>query len=436
LDQIIQVYLIFVKLGGGIINRKLFLSVLLFFSLALVLNVSAASVNQTNVSTPATSLDNMTANISTSNYATADNATTSIKNATTNTSNLNSTVTTNSNIRSTITNTTKTPNLNNTQAAGAPVLVNGLTVAQLNDGVSRVQAFYDKNGRLPNYVSFGTRQISIATFKQNIATQGLTINTIKVNGLTYTQLKDGLSRAQTFYNTYGRLPSYVTYGTRTISITTFQQNLATQDLTINTIKVNGLTVAQLKDGVSRVQAFYDKNGRLPNYVSFGTRQISIATFKQNIATQGLTINTNSVAKTTPDTSSVAALAKSLIAGSTSTYNSAVSIFNWVRDNISYSFYYNTKYGAAGTLKYMTGNCCDTSNLLVALARDAGITARYVHGTCQFTSGTWYGHVWAQLYVNGKWYTADAISYSNSLGVVKNWNTATYTLNGIYNTLPF
>ena len=348
---------------------------LLFFSLALVLNVSAssaASINQTNVSNPATSLDNMTANINTSDYAVADNATTNIKNATTNKSNLNSTVTTN--LKSAITNNTETPNLNNTEAAGAPVLVNGLTVAQLKDGTSRVQAFFNKYNRLPTYVSFGTRKVPIATFIKNIATQSLKINTVIVNGLN---------------------------------------------------------VAQLNDGISRVQAYYVKYGRLPNYVSFGTRKIPIATFEQNIATQGLKVTTKAVSK--PDTSSVAALAKSL-KGSTA-YDTAVNLFNWVRDNIGYSFYYNTKYGAAGTLTHMTGNCCDTANLLVALARADGITSRYVHGYCNFSSG-WYGHVWAQLYVNGKWYTADATSYSNSLGVIKNWNTATYTLYGTYTTLPF
>ena len=353
----------FVKLGGGKINRKLFLSVLLFCSLALVLNVSsssAASVNQTNTSTSNTSLDHTSLDTSSSNYTTDNsNINTDTKNVTANS----------------VSNPT-----NNTIAAGAPIKVNGLTLAQLKSGTSRVQAYFNKNGRLPKYVSFGTRKIPIATFKKNIAKVGLKLNTIKVNGLT---------------------------------------------------------VAQLKSGISRVQLFYARYGRLPNFVSFGTRQISIATFKSNIAKVGLSIKTTSVNSVgLPDTSSVAALAKSLTAGSTSAYDSAVNIFNWVRDNISYSFYYNTKYGAEGTLAHMTGNCCDTSNLLVALARDAGISARYVHGTCQFNSGTWYGHVWAQLYVNGKWYTADAISYSNSLGVIKNWNTSNYKLNGIYTTLPF
>jgi len=342
--------------GGGTIKRKMILSVLLLFSLALVFNVnfsSAAAVNQTNMNISANSVENTGVNVSAPNYTIGN-------------TNSNS----DTNLAANSKNNTK---INNTMAAGEPVLVNNLTLTQLKDGVSRVQTFYDTYGRLPNYVTYGTRQITMSTFLKNIATQGLKIYTTKINGLTYTQLKDGLSRAQTFYNNNGRLPSYVTYGTRTISITTFQQNLATVGLKISTPVI---------------------------------------------------------------TSSISALANSLTFKETSTYDKAVKIFNWVRDNINYSFYYNTQYGAARTLALRTGNCCDTSNLLVALAREIGITARYVHGTCQFTSGTWYGHVWAQLYIGGKWYNADAISYSNSLGIINNWNTSTYKLNGIYTTLPF
>ena len=133
---------------------------------------------------------------------------------------------------------------------------------------------------------------------------------------------------------------------------------------------------------------------------------------------------------------IKALAKSITAGSTSDYSRASKIFNWVKNHISYSFYYNSKYGALGTLKSRTANCADTAHLMVALERAAGIPARYNHGSCQFTSGTWYGHVWAQVYVNGKWYYADGTSYRNSFGVIKNWNTKTFTLHGIYASLPF
>jgi hypothetical protein len=196
------------------------------------------------------------------------------------------------------------------------------------------------------------------------------------------------------------------------------------------VVVNGLTVNMLKDGLSRVQAFYKKYGRLPNYVNYGTRQIPIATFEKNLITAGMTLHVS------PNPSSVSSLASSLAIGSTSKYITAVRLFNWVRDYLGYTFYYGTKYGAAGTLKAMTGNCCDTANLIVALARYDGIPARYIHGYCHFKSGNWYDHVFAQLYVNGKWYYADGTSVHNSLGTIKNWNTSTYKLEGIYSKLQF
>ncbi|MGB9979355.1 transglutaminase-like domain-containing protein [Methanobacterium sp.] len=135
-------------------------------------------------------------------------------------------------------------------------------------------------------------------------------------------------------------------------------------------------------------------------------------------------------------SQIKSLAASITANKTSTYDKAVAIFNWVRDNIDYSFYYNTKYGATGTLTKMTGNCCDTAHLLIALERAAGIPAQYVHGYCKFSSGNWYGHVWVQVYVSGKWYNADATSSRNTLGVIKNWNTKTAKIYNTYASLPF
>ncbi len=135
-------------------------------------------------------------------------------------------------------------------------------------------------------------------------------------------------------------------------------------------------------------------------------------------------------------SQIKSLAAAITSGKTSTYDKAVAIFNWVRDNIDYSFYYNTKYGAVGTLAKRTGNCCDTAHLLIALERAAGIPARYVHGYCKFSSGKWYGHVWAQVYVNGKWYNADATSFKNTFGVIKNWNSKTAKIYGTYASLKF
>lgn len=54
-----------------------------------------------------------------------------------------------------------------------------------------------------------------------------------------------------------------------------------------------LTLAQMKEGISRVETFYSSNKRLPNYVSYGSKKITISQFQKIIATQGLKINTTS-----------------------------------------------------------------------------------------------------------------------------------------------
>lgn len=138
---------------------------------------------------------------------------------------------------------------------------------------------------------------------------------------------------------------------------------------------------------------------------------------------------------------LASLASSLSIGTGSTYDKAVNIFYWVRDYVEYSFYYNTRYGAAGTLDRLEGNCVDLSHLLVALARSAGVPARYKYGNCFFyLSQHWYGHVWVNFYVNGpqglKWYPVDASNNDNDFGVIRNWNTSNFQLKGVYNKLPF
>ena len=58
---------------------------------------------------------------------------------------------------------------------------------------------------------------------------------------------------------------------------------------------------------------------------------------------------------------------------------AKKIYYYVRNNIAYEDYSNTKRGAYKTMKDGRGNCCDQAHLLVALLRTAGIPTYYVHG---------------------------------------------------------
>ena len=115
---------------------------------------------------------------------------------------------------------------------------------------------------------------------------------------------------------------------------------------------------------------------------------------------------------------------------------ARTLFNFVRDNIEYKYYYNSQRGATKTLVMRGGNCSDQSNLLVALCRASNIPVRYVHGLdCRFSSGV-YGHVWTQILIDNTWYVADPISKSNTLGHINNWNYKSYSLQGIYALLSF
>ena len=135
-------------------------------------------------------------------------------------------------------------------------------------------------------------------------------------------------------------------------------------------------------------------------------------------------------------SKIKSLVNSLTNGLTSEFDKAEAIFNYVRDTLSYSFYYNTKYGAVGTLNAKRGNCVDHTHLLVAMFRTAGMASKYVQGKCTFSSGSTYGHVWAQVLIGDTWVCADATSSRNSLGKISNWNTKTYKYQGTFASLSF
>jgi transglutaminase-like putative cysteine protease len=133
---------------------------------------------------------------------------------------------------------------------------------------------------------------------------------------------------------------------------------------------------------------------------------------------------------------IVALARQLTEGLTTPLDKAIAIFEYVKYQISYSYYYDTYYGALGTLHAKTGNCVDQTHLSIALYRAAGFPARYVHGTCIFGDGDISGHVWAQVLVDGTWIVSDSINTRNSLGEVVNWNNYNYGLKGYYSAIYF
>lgn len=133
---------------------------------------------------------------------------------------------------------------------------------------------------------------------------------------------------------------------------------------------------------------------------------------------------------------VTAARDAAIVGKTTTMEKAVALFNYARDQWEWLDYANTRRGAVKVINSKEGNCCDLAHALIAMSRSAGIPARYVHGPeTYYPSGNTFGHVWAELYVDGKWYTCDASNNGCTFGTPM-WILEKSTIRGKYKDLPF
>jgi hypothetical protein len=318
---------------------------------------------------------------------------------------------------------------NNTEiylAAGDPTANKSATRSTQSlgkDGIlecaAKIADFIEKNNRLPSYVTTGSKQIKMAQFLylSTSFTTGETkvsILDIKEQAYTKTKFSGTLTEAQ-YKDMASRVKKYIKDNKKT-------PNYAT-------LSASSIDYYNLVYGYSKVLRFYKKNGRYPKTVSFNLSSSSPTSSSSNtdvssnlsdyiMETKNCQVNDPSIKQQA-----------SQLSGSTK-YETANNVFQWVRDNIGYEFYYKTKYGAVGTLQNKKGNCVDTTHLLIALARSDGIPSRYASGDCRFASGNVIAHVWAQLYVSGYgWLDADATSTANTLGVINSWDTSNSTLHG-------
>lgn len=311
------------------------------------------------------------------------------------------------------------------------------TSSQINDAAYKVKTFIDKNKRLPSFVTISSAQVSMPQFLQLLTTHLLNIKDGRNLSVTLKQVTSPSKPTESVKNGKLYKSDYLSMS-KAVKTAIDKNGIAPSNANSSLGKMR---YESLIYNFSKIVAFYKSNKRLPNYVTVSPWSKSSSSSEGNGSSGSNTtpasvqkyLNATTNAQSTSTT--IKNMAASITKGKTTTYTKAQAIFNWVRDHLSYSFYYNSKKGALGALSSRTANCCDTSHLVVALSRAAGIPARYQHGTCKFSSGT-YGHVWAQLYVNGKWYYADAISSSNTLGSIKNWNLNSYKLHGTYASLPF
>jgi len=415
--------------GGGIINRKSISILLLVLTIALPLNVGAISAAVTNQSITDQNSNQALSNNNSQNTTKTANKTVSAKKSQVVTINNTST--------------------QNYAAAGTAKTVSKTTtksfsLSSIISASTKLKNYINKNKKLPNYVTISGVKITMPQMLYY-----LSVAIIKIKSGSKTSSKLISVKAPSVNKTETAVSGKLTK-TKYLSQATTVYKYIIKHKTVPSIVSSSLGKIRYESTIfaySKIVSFYGTNKRLPNYAtvvtlmkstvkSNTTTSTSTSGYVATVVPDNLKIYLNATNNCQSDSTTIKELAASITKGINTPYSRAKAIFNWVRDNISYSFYYNTKKGALGTLSAKTANCVDTAHLIVALERAAGIPAQYEHVTAQFSSGTWYGHVIALVYVNGVWYKADGTSSRNQFGVINNWNTKTAIVHNKYRELPF
>jgi len=97
---------------------------------------------------------------------------------------------------------------------------------------------------------------------------------------------------------------------------------------------------------------------------------------------------------------VAAQAEEIVGDETNVYIILKEIYEWMRENISYSTYHGSEpRSSEQMLRTMAGDCDDQSILFASLARAAGVPAWLQLGALYVQAeDRWGGHAWLQAYI--------------------------------------
>ena len=312
-------------------------------------------------------------------------------------------------------------------------VVGKVSIKQIVSASKYIRSFVEKHHKLPSTVKMGKIRYSTADYLYLASKAIVNLKANKKVDITYKPMKNP-SKPGAAQNK-GNLYKYLTVAKSIVKTGNSNGKMPNYvSSSVGNIGYKGIVYA-----FSRLVAYYGNHGEFTSYISIKSLSSSSYTSISKLDSKNTISNLAAyLAASTNcqvDNAKIKQLVTKLTKGCTSDEAKARAIYNYVRDTISYSFYYDTKYGAVGTLNAKTGNCVDHSHLLVAMYRTADLPARYVHGTCTFSSGT-YGHVWTQVLIGDTWVVSDATSPRNSFGKVVNWNENSYSLKGYYSSISF
>ena len=305
-----------------------------------------------------------------------------------------------------------------------------ISISQLVAAANEVNSYIEKNAKLPDSVTIGDTTYTTAQYLYLLCEAIVSINAGDLTDLYLFEVNDPTNPGAA--SNMGSLSDYLSVASSLITSMDSGVTPNSVSTSLGDVGYDGIVYA-----FTRVLVYYGMMSQLPSSVSIKslTLYVSQSSLDSKNTITDLTPYLSSSPNCQVTNAAIVALAEQLTKGMTNSLDKATAIYNYVRDSVSYSFYYDTKYGAVGTLNSKTGNCVDHSHLLIALFRAADLPARYAHGTCTFSSGT-YGHVWTQVLIGNTWVVCDATSARNSFGKVVNWNNNYYSLKGYYSSISF
>ena len=275
------------------------------------------------------------------------------------------------------------------------------TFNQIAQSASNLRNFVELKGYVPNNLSVNGITVNITSFAYLMAKSVENINNGKKLDVDVIAINSSYANGSCLsFNAALNKSDYLALANKLINFSINENSIPKNISTSEGLVSPDLYIF----GLSKALDFYRINNRLPNYVTFNAEDVNgtpgsdvnkrgnTAQYKKGLnEVQALTsaqlAQYLSSSGNDALNSAIRSLANDLTAGKSTVWAKAEAIFNWVRDNVKYEYYANTKYKATGTLSNKRGNCCDHANLIVALCRAADIPARYSHGkNCKFSSG--------------------------------------------------
>ena len=335
---------------------------------------------------------------------------------------------------------------------------NRFSIKEIEAAATNVKNYVNSNNVLPSTVTVAKKKLSISQFSYLMAKAVYNINASNSNYIT---LPNNMSKSKSSGDSMNTKVYQAQYMDLTKRVISHEESNKVPPVYAKVYSSSGSLVGKAEFDLytfsfAKILDFHKSKNYLPKYCTFESSVFKSSVvpsgnvsskipynssqFKEGLNEKNTETNLSQYLVGTGQsaiTPAISKLAAQLTNGLNSTEAKAQAIYNYVRDEIDYSYYANSKYGASGTLSAGSGNCVDQASLVVALCRASGIHARYSHAKgCTFSSGLVTGHVWAQILVNGVWYSADATSVRNRLGNIQNWNTNFYSNLNHYAAVPF